>query len=119
MQLTCGKDPELNKALNVHLEGWLDALGASHYWDALADRITEETPSVLLDMQKVEVLSSAGVGILIRTMTRAQQHGGSLALFGCTPRVLQVIQVVNLESVLNLYETVEEARERLRELGSG
>jgi anti-anti-sigma factor len=118
MRVTCEADHELTTAWHTHPTGHLDAHGSTHFWEVVADRLTEQRPSLLIDMRKVELLSSAGVGTLIRLMTRVQQLRGSLAIHGCSHRVKAILAVVGVESVLNLRETEDEARARLRELGT-
>jgi anti-anti-sigma factor len=66
-----------------------------------------------MDMSGVSVLTSAGVGTLIRIRHRLQRFGGGVALFGCSPRVLEVIRIVLLEQILLVSATVAEARTRL------
>jgi anti-anti-sigma factor len=116
MRITCETDSQLGSVLHCHPVGRLDALGATQFWDFIAGRVGGKTTSVLLDMGNVEFLSSAGVGILIRLLTRVQQEKGALAMYGCTQRVCAVLQVVNVEAILNQRPDEASARRRLQEL---
>jgi len=116
MRITCETDSELGSVLHCHPVGRLDALGATQFWDFMVDRLGGKSSSVLLDMTKVDFLSSAGVGILIRLLTRVQQEKGALALYGCSQRVCAVLQVVNVEAILNQRPDEASARRRLQEL---
>jgi anti-anti-sigma factor len=118
MRVICEPDLVLGNALTVQPAGRLDAYGATQFWEAVGERVTEDNPFLLIDMEGVEILSSAGVGTLIRLLTRTQQFHGSLSAYNANSRVRSVLEVVNLTSVVNLKETVEAARERLRELGA-
>ena len=106
MRIEFDNDPGLQSVLIVRPAGRLDA-----------GRLREDRPSVLLDMRKVESVSSAGVGILIRLLTRVQGMEGSLAVFGCSSRVCAILDVVNLRAVLKVSEDEEEARGKLAALG--
>ena len=117
MRVTCAKDSELAKALHASPEGMLEAHGASHLWDVVSERLSEKTPSLLVDMSKIKLMTSAGVGVLIRLLTRARNLGGAISLYGCSERNLTILKIVGIEPLLNVRETEEEARERLRELG--
>jgi anti-anti-sigma factor len=119
MRVTCEKDKELKKALFVRPEGMMEAPGASHLWDSVSERIGPASTSILLDMSKVSFMSSAGLGILIRLLSRTQQAGGSLSIFACSKRVKTMLKIVQVESILNERESEEEARARLNELGVG
>ncbi len=119
MRIVCEQDESLEKAVLARPSGRLDAYGATLFWDAVGNRLTAQTPYLLLDLSEVELLTSAGVGILIRLVTRAQQNGGSLAVFGASARVRTVLEVVNLTTIVNLEEDEDTARARLGELGAG
>ncbi len=118
MRITCETDKDLSTVLHCHPVGRLDALGATQFWDFISERLGEKATSMLLDMSKVEFLSSAGVGILIRLLTRVQQEKGGLAIYGCSQRVCAVLQVVNVEAILNQRPDEASARRRLQELGA-
>ena len=118
MRVVWEADSELSRAGIIAPTGRLDAHGASQFWEQVEGRITEERPFALLDLSGVEFLSSAGVGMLIRLLTRVQQMGGSLATFGANPRLAAILKVVSLEPVLNVRDDVDAARTRLGELGA-
>ena len=117
MRVTCAKDPELAKVLLAEPDGMLEAHGASHLWDVVSERLGEDTPSLLMDMSKVKLMTSAGVGTLIRLLTRVRNLGGAVSVYGCSDRNRTILKVVGIEPLVNLCETEEEARERLQELG--
>ncbi len=113
MRVTCGQDTEVSGALLATPVGELEVHGATHLWEAVAPRLKADTPSLLIDMGGVEWMSSAGVGTLIRLVSRVEQLGGKLALFGCNAKVRQVLQITALEKVLNTSESHEEASRAL------
>jgi len=115
MRVTCGKDPELEGVQLAALAGPLDAVGSVQFWEAIEGRLTAEAPSLLVDMSDVPYVSSAGIGMLVRALTRCQAMGGGIAAFGGVDRVRQVFQICGLEAVLNTgCATAADARTRLR-----
>ena len=114
MRVTSAIDPELRGTVAAALEGHLDTAGATDLGRDLSPRITAETPSLLLDLRGVDWITSHGVGALMHLYSRVQAQQGSMALFGCIPRVRFVLHVCGLEAVLNVRDTEAEARERLR-----
>ena len=117
MRVTCSKDSELAKALHATPEGMLEAHGASHLWDVISERMVEETPSLLMDMSKIKLMTSAGVGTLIRLLTRARNLGGAISVYGCSERNRTILKVVGIEPLVNACDTEEQSRDRLKELG--
>ena len=62
----------------------------------------ETSPTLLLNLAKLEWLDSAGVGVLVQLLVRRAKGKGALALAGLSPRnhgVLDVAHVLNLFSV--------------------
>lgn len=113
MNVTCRADSDNATILLAAASGKLDALGATELWDTLSPQLDERRCHLLLDMSGVSLLTSAGVGTLIRFRHRLQRFGGGVALFGCSPRVLEVIRIVLLEDILLVSPSAAEARSRL------
>ena len=118
MRVTCAQDTELRRALFAAAAGHMDVEGATQLWDVISPQLTETTPSLLLDLGGVDWLTSAGVGALIRVLTRVQKLGGGMSIFGAACRVQAVLRIVALDAILNVRPTADEARARLRELGT-
>ncbi len=64
-------------------------------------------------MSAVEIMTSAGVGVLIRLQNHVEPLGGHLALFGCNDAVQRVFSVCELVDLLNVSPSIEEARQRV------
>jgi len=113
MRIISKPDPEVHGATLLELTGRLDALGATELWDAASPHLTAASPSALVDMSRVDIMSSAGISTLIRLLTRTKSNGGKLGVFGCNAGVRRVFEIVGLEGLLNVCDTAEEARQRL------
>lgn len=64
---------------------------------------------LIIDMQAVTDLDSAGVRALVRGHTTAQRVGGTFRLVGVTPRVHDALRLSRLDSVLVCYDSIEAA----------
>ena len=70
---------------------------------------TEDGPDlVILDMQQVQFVDSSGLGAIVASM---KQLDGSrrLDLAGLTPTVDKVFRLTRMDTVFNLYETLDDA----------
>jgi stage II sporulation protein AA (anti-sigma F factor antagonist) len=115
MRVECSPDVEVADALVASLDGFFDQTGATLLWESVAPHLTGgAATSLLVDLSGVNLMTSAGVGVLVRLLHRVDSLGGRLALFGAGRRVREVIEVVRLREVLNLSDSAEEARQRLR-----
>lgn len=59
-------------------------------------RIPEKAPSLLiLDMERLDYMSSAGVRVLFLAQKRMKLHGGKLALMKIQPPIRKVLEIIN------------------------
>lgn len=64
---------------------------------------------VVLQLDHVEFVDSSGLGALVRLTQAARSKGGDLKLSGVPPRIRKTLQMTNLLSQFELYDSVEEA----------
>jgi anti-anti-sigma factor len=113
MKVSREPHPDLPSVMHVHPVGRIDAYGADPFFEATAPLITDEHPSLLIDLAGVDHLSSAGVAVVVRLLSRTRQKNGRIAMYGASTRVATVIRIIFMESALNLCDGEEEAFARL------
>lgn len=64
--------------------------------------------SVVVDLGKIEMMSSVGLGMLISGLTAVRNSGGRMVLANIT-RIQNLIAVTRLNTVFESYDSVEEA----------
>jgi anti-sigma B factor antagonist len=84
------------------LRGDLDIVHAPALRDALVD-IVDDGVRVVVDMQGVEFLDSAGLGILISGRKRARASGGDLELVCSSRVVLRPIEITGLDRAFTIH----------------
>lgn len=114
MRVKCERDPMVEGVVHAHVEGRLDAAYADEFFDKLSSQLGAGIVSLLIDFTNLEYISSAGVGSLIRLLTRLRQGGGMLAVYGCNHRVETVLRVTSLDTAVNLSTTADQGRASLR-----
>jgi len=89
----------------VKLRGKLN-LGASldRTNETLKDLVNAGEPRFLLDLQEVPMIDSSGIGLLVRYLTAAKQHGGSLKLLNPSKFDLQTLKLVRVLSLFEVFE---------------
>jgi anti-sigma B factor antagonist len=65
----------------------------------------------VLDLQDVPMIDSSGIGLLVRYLTAAKQHGGSLKLLNPSKFVLQTLKLVRVLSLFEVFEDLQQAVE--------
>lgn len=64
---------------------------------------------VVLDLSEVQMVASAGLGMLVTLNNAAKKGGGKLALCKLEPTLRQVFEMTKLHRVLTLCDTREQA----------
>lgn len=68
---------------------------------------------VVIDLDQVSFLDSAGLAALVGTVKRATAHGGSLHVVCARPKIRQLFRLTGLDSRLPPARTLDEALEAL------
>jgi len=71
---------------------------------------TDESRSLILDLNQVPYVDSAGIGALVGAYVSRQNDGRKLVLAGVTDRVRGSLQVTRVEQFFKFYDTVEAAQ---------
>jgi anti-sigma B factor antagonist len=64
---------------------------------------------VVLQLDHVEFIDSSGLGAMVRLMQAARAKGGDLKLSGVPPKIRKTMEMTNLLSQFETYDSVEEA----------
>jgi anti-sigma B factor antagonist len=99
--------------LVIALAGRLDSNTAPDLEQALLPRVEERT-GVVLDLHRVDYVSSAGLRVLLKAAKIARKQDHRLALAGLTPQVQEVFDISGFTTIFRIYETRQKAIEALR-----
>jgi anti-anti-sigma factor len=113
MKLSYEPIPDIPDGLTVRLSGNLEINGAHMLWDDISTRAGEETRFFIFDFSDVHIVTSAGIGTLVRFLVRLRGFGGAVAICGCSDKIREVFEIVMLDNILQVCGSEEEARARL------
>ena len=65
--------------------------------------------NVLLNLEKVSYMDSAGIGELVACYKRAKEKGGNVKLLNPSGKVFDLLQLTKLEEVFETYRDEKEA----------
>ena len=106
MTLTIDVEREGETTLLV-LRGDLDASTASQLRECLVEVIGDGA-RIVIDMEALDFLDSAGLGILVGGLKRARTHGGELELVCSNSAVLKPIEITGLDRVFTIHRGRDE-----------
>jgi anti-anti-sigma factor len=108
--------PEIFKSRSIDASTLLITLGASldnnnaHLlMEQIASAIHGGIKYILLDMEKLEFISSAGVGAILGTVESLRNSGGDIVLFSLCDKVRHVLEVLDLTDYLTIRKSLSDS----------
>lgn len=95
------------------LTGLLDAFSEATFRKVLNKCVEEGPKNIVLDLSKIDMIDSSGLGALVQIAKKAQSSSGTLQIV-TNPRVTQTVKLVRLEKFLALQASVDEAIENVK-----
>ena len=89
----------------ISLEGHIDAASATDLKNQLAKTVASDThPAILVDMERVEFLDSAGLMVLVSTLSLAQRLGRKFGLCAVSPAIRMIFELTQLDRVFEIFD---------------
>jgi len=100
--------------LIVDLLGRLDSANSALVEGSLLERVTATDGPVLLDLARLDYISSAGLRVVLVVAKRMKQAGRALVLCGLQPNIRDVFEISGFLTILDVAGKRAEAIARLR-----
>lgn len=100
----------------IRLVGMLTLGEASRQFRELAmSEIAQGHTKLVLVMEGVTYIDSSGLGTLFSSFITLRNTGGEMVMVGLTKKVRDLLQITKLNTIIDVYSTVEEAVQHLEE----
>jgi anti-sigma B factor antagonist len=93
----------------LKVTGYLDTTTSDELENALVGLLKKDESRIVIDLSGVNYISSAGWGIFISEIKEIRHKGGDLKLAGMVGDVFEVFQLLEFDSILEAYDTTDEA----------
>ncbi|MCB9639616.1 MAG: STAS domain-containing protein [Myxococcales bacterium] len=100
---------EQNQVTLVRLQGALDTETADAFDQYLSDLIQQKHNAFLIDLQGVDYISSAGIGVLVGCLNQLQDQDGQFKLAHVSARVARALSMLSLLDLFETFDSIEEA----------
>ena len=105
MKIHCSK---MNNGIGlIKLTGNLDINGTGEVKAKFADYCTGDRARIIVDLADVNVLSSAGIRLLISNAKSLASRGGKMALLNPSQEVLHVLEGTEITVIMPVYSRLE------------
>ena len=95
--------------LVVDMSGTLDSTSSGHAGDRIVDIAKGKHKRVLLNLEKLEYVSSAGLRVILRGAKLLQTNRGELKICNANGLVRNVLETSGFNSLIKVYDTEQEA----------
>lgn len=96
----------------VSIEGNLDAMTSPKAEEMLKAE-AQNTNKIILDLTKLEYISSAGLRVVLNLAKILQIQGGVLALAGLGNQVQEVFDISGFSNIFDIYPSVKKAEKAM------
>lgn len=101
--------------LAVLIHGGLDSTTSDEFDQEIQKHLDEGRTKIIIDCRYLGNLSSIGIGRLVVLQTRLRRQGGAVKLATIHGPAAEVINMVGLDKVLDIYGDLEFARQSFYE----
>ena len=96
----------------ITVDGFLDAHTAPQFEEAIQREIADGHVKLVVDCARLSYISSAGLGVFMGFIEEVREQQGDIKVSGLTPKVRQVFEILGFETIFELFDTVQAARDR-------
>ncbi len=106
------------RVIKIHLEGRLDGRTAPELDILIAKEPSSPFELMVLDMAKLDYISSAGIRSVLLALKKLKANGGKLALTNRQPQIVKVFEIMAALPDLKLFANQKELDSYLTKIQS-
>ena len=99
----------------VRVEGYLDSSTFPQLQDRLSEFISEKNYRFVIDVEELNYISSAGLGVLMGMLQEVREHEGDLKMANMSTKIRNVFDMLGFSRLLRIYDSVDQAVEAFKE----
>lgn len=112
-------DKEDDSIRILQCEGFLNFETYEYVRGILATLFRNGIHKIIFDLQEIKYISSSGWSVFLGTLEPIRSSGGDIKLAAMPEQVKFVFEALELENIIKLYDTVEDAVKAFKKAGGG
>lgn len=97
---------DMSRVALIEVNGRVDSSTAPQLGEALQERISAGKHNVVVSLENVDYMSSAGLRELVSALKRVKVTGGDVRLAAPNERVQEVFELAGLDAIFTIYDDV-------------
>ncbi|MFC1850913.1 STAS domain-containing protein [candidate division CSSED10-310 bacterium] len=98
----------------IKIEGHIEGFELDKFRQPFQELALLGCQTIILNFEKINYISSSILGYLIEEWRRKAEKGGKVVVCCLTPKVANLFEITHLFSIIDVYETEEEAIEAIK-----
>ena len=94
--------------VSIALSGQLDSETTDSLDRQIQTALLGGADIVILDLAALKMITSAGVGVVMKTQTSLAKRGGELMMLNMQPQIKKVFEIVRLLPTLQVFDNTQE-----------
>ena len=82
----------------------------SEFYTCISELNSRKVDNLILDLGDVRWINSAGIGALIASFVSFKNRNGTIKFVNLSPKVKDIFTITKLSTVLEIYDSVENAK---------
>lgn len=104
-----------NKDISVlNIKGYLDAHTAPEFEKSLRNLISEKRYNIVVDLNGLQYISSAGLGVFMGFVEEIRQNSGDIKICSASPKVFKVFDLLGFPSLYEFYNNSSDATKKFK-----
>lgn len=106
---------EMGTVRVLNIQGFLDAHTAPDFENELQKIIDEKSYRIIVNLDGLQYISSAGLGVFMGVIEEIRNNGGDLKICCAAPKVFKVFDLLGFPSLYEFYDVEEKALKKFGE----
>lgn len=107
------KTEKIDDITLIEIDGEVDTYTSSKIKQDIL-QVVEQTPKIIISMEKVKFIDSTGLGILIGVLKKVKEKEGEMIIVSPNSYINQIFEITGLFKVFKIVENTQQAIDYLR-----
>lgn len=103
------QEKQINDVIILHFIGRLDSLASNEAEIKLNDLINKSTIRLVINLDKLEYISSSGLRVLLASLKKAKKQNGDIKLACLQPYVKEVFDISGFSTLFQIFDKEDAA----------
>lgn len=107
-------EDKIDNQIVISLSGRIDSTAAVEFEEKLIDIIDKGNNTMIIDFQRIQFISSAGLRVLLLAAKKVKPYGGKIVLCEMSKDVREVFDISGFSSIFDIQESVSSAVDAIK-----